>query len=130
MMELWVFNNTTLREVQEKFSHYFPFLKLDFFIYHHHTEDSPFKKEVFKGIYLEETSDFFKEGTIYFSPATTIAELEQEFQIELGLAARVYRRSIDAWVDTSQTAHLSLAKQNNMGAAVVRPRFNIHTLFL
>ncbi|HEY6956411.1 MAG TPA: hypothetical protein VI385_14275 [Flavisolibacter sp.] len=129
-MELRVFQNTTIDEVKERFSHYFPFLKLEFFIYHHHTEDSPQKKEIYKGNYLEETSEFFKEGTIYFSPGTTIAELEQEFQIELGLAARIYRRSIDTWHDTSQTAHLSLAKQNSMGGGMVRAKFNMHTLFL
>jgi hypothetical protein len=60
-----------------------------------------------------------------------VAELEQEFQIELGMAAKVFRRSEGgAWVETTQTAHLSLAKQNSMGSAVAKPQFNIHTLFL
>ena len=129
-MELHVYQNTTIEEVKEKFSHYFPFLKLEFLVYHHYTEDSTHKKELYTGKYLEETSEFFKEGTIYFSPTTTIAELEQEFQIELGLAARIYRKSTDTWLDTSQTSHLSLAKHNNMGGAMVRPKFNMHTLFL
>lgn len=129
-MELQVYQNTTIKEVKEKFSRYFPFLKVEFFVYRHHTEDTPSRREIYKGKYLEETSEFFKEGTIFFSPSTTIAELEQEFQIELGLYARIYRKSIENWVDTSQTSHLCLAKQNNMGGAVVRARLNIHTLFL
>lgn len=129
-MELRVFQNTAIKEVKEKFSHYFPFLKVEFFAYHHHHEDSIRTKEIYRGTYLEETSEFFKEGSICFSPTTTIAELEQEFQIELGLAASIYRKSGDTWIDTSQTSHLSLAKQNNMGGAMVRPRFNMHTLFL
>lgn len=129
-MELQVYKNTTLHELKEKFSHYFPFLKLEFYQYHHHTEEHQFKKEVYKGLYLEETSEFFKEGTIYFSPNTLIAELEQEFQIELGLAAKIFRRSGEAWVDTTQTSHLTLGKQNNMGGAVIKAQFNWHTLFL
>jgi hypothetical protein len=129
-VELRVFQNTTIKEVKEKFSHYFPFLKVEFFVYHHHHEDSVLAKEIYRGKYLEETSEFYKEGSICFSPTTTIAELEQEFQIELGLAARIYRRSGECWLDTSQTSHLSLSKQNNMGGAVVRPRFNMNTLFL
>ncbi|MGZ3844534.1 MAG: hypothetical protein ACXVBJ_03490 [Flavisolibacter sp.] len=129
-MELRVNQDTIVEEVKEKFSHYFPFLKLEFFIYHHHTEDSSQKREIYNGKYLGETSEFFKEGTICFSPSTTIAELEQEFQIELGLAARIYRRSIDGWHDTSQTSHLNLAKHNSMGAAMTKPKFNMHTLFL
>jgi hypothetical protein len=129
-VELRVFQNTTIKEVKERFSQYFPFLKVEFFVYHHHNEDSLPDKETFRGKYLAETSDFYKEGSICFSPTTSIEELEQEFQIELGLAARIYKRSGECWLDTSQTSHLSLATQNNMGGAMVRPRFNMHTLFL
>lgn len=86
--------------------------------------------EVYKGLYVDETSGFFKEGIIYFSPFTTVVELEQSFQIELGLAAKVFRMSTDSWIDTTQTSHLNLGRQNNMGAAVTRPQFNLHTLFL
>lgn len=130
LMELQVYKNTTLGEVKEKFSHYFPFLKLEFYQYRRYTEEHQFKKEVYKGLYLEETSEFFKEGTIYFSPNTLVEELEREFQIELGLAAKIFRKSSESWVDTTQTSHLTLGKQNNMGGAVLRAQFNWHTLFL
>lgn len=129
-MELQIFKNTSLREAREKFSHLFPFLKLEFFVYRHHNEDAHLENKAYNGRYLAETSEFFKDGTIYFSPSTTVAELEQEFQIELGLAVKVFRRADDTWVDTSQTSHLSLGKHNNMGGAKVRPQFNWHTLFL
>lgn len=129
-MELHVYKNTTLREVKEQFSRWFPFLKLEFFVYRHYTEDIPFNKEIYQGLFLDETSDFFKEGAIFFSSSTLVAELEQKFQIELGLAAKVFRRSTDSWIDTTQTSHLNLGKQNNMGAAIERPQFNLHTLFL
>lgn len=129
-MELKVSGNTTLNEVKEKFSHYFPFLKLEFYQYHHQTQDHHLKKEVHKGLHPGEASEFFRKGTIFFSANTTIAELEQEFQIELGLAAKIFRKSGVSWVDTSQTSHLTLSRQNNMGGAVLRMQFNRHTLFL
>jgi hypothetical protein len=100
-------------------------------VYRHHTEEGfHLNKEVHKGLYVDEASEFFKEGVIYFSPSATVAKLEQAFQIELGLAVKIFRRSPDTWIDTTQTSHLSLSKQNNMGAAVVGPQFNLHTLFL
>lgn len=117
-------------EVKKQFSEYFPFLKLEFFVYLRHTEETPRNKKIYNGLYLDETSDFFKEGRIYFSSSTSVAELEQEFQIELGLAAKVFRKSADTWIDTSQTAHLTLGKQNNMGDSVFVPKINFHTLFL
>lgn len=130
MMELKVSENTTLTEVKEKFSHYFPFLKLEFYQYQHQTHDRHMKKEAYKGFHPNNASEFFREGTIFFSANTTIAELEQEFQIELGLAAKIFRKSGVSWVDTSQTSHLTLSRQNNMGSAVLRMQFNRHTLFL
>jgi hypothetical protein len=130
-MELHVYKNTTLQEAKAQFSRHFPFLKLEFFVYRHHSEeDFHLTKDVYKGLYTDESSDFFKEGTIYFSPSATVAELEQVFQIELGLAAKVFRRTSDGWIDTTQTSHLSLGRQNNMGGAVLRAQFNLHTLFL
>ena len=131
-MQLRIYKHTTVKEIQGQFSRHFSFLKLEFFLYRHPTgDDVPSNKEIFSGLHLKETSDFFKEGLICFSPSTTIMELEQEFQIELGLVAKVFRRGGDIWVDTSQTGHLSLAKQNNMGAGLSRSiRSNMHTLFL
>jgi len=130
-MELHVYKNTTLQEAKTQFSRHFPFLKLEFFVYRRHSEeDFHLTKDVYKGLYIDESSDFFKEGTIYFSPSATVAELEQFFQIELGLAAKVFRRTSDGWIDTTQTSHLSLGRQNNMGGAVLRAQFNLNTLFL
>jgi hypothetical protein len=129
-MELHVYKNTTLQEVKAQFARYFPFLKLDFFVYRHYTGEAYLNREVYKGLYVDETSEFFKEGTIYFSPSSTVAEMEQAFQIELGLAVKVFRMSVDSWIDTTQTSHLNLGRQNSMGAALTRQQFNLHTLFL
>jgi hypothetical protein len=129
-MELHVCKTTSLREVKKQFSTYFPFLKLEFFVYRHHTEETALHKKIYTGLYIDNTSEFFKEGSICFSPSTSIAEFEQKFQIELGLAAKVFRKSADTWIDTTQTAHLTLGRQNNMGASVFVPKINLHTLFL
>jgi hypothetical protein len=129
-MELHICKKTGLREVKKQFSTYFPFLRLEFYVYRHHTEETALNKKIYIGLYLDRTSAFFKEGFICFSPSTSIAEFEQKFQIELGLAAKVFRRSADSWIDTTQTAHLTLGRQNNMGASVFMPKINFHTLFL
>lgn len=130
-MELNVYKNATIQEIKAQFSRHFPFLRLDFFVYRpYNGENFHLTRKVYEGLYVNETSEFFKEGTIHFTSSTTVAEFEQAFQIELGLAAKIFRRSTDSWIDTTQTSHLSLGKQNNMGAAVVRQQFNLHTLFL
>jgi hypothetical protein len=131
-MELRIYKNTSAREAKEQFRKFFPFLKLEFFAYYHQRgEESHINKEAFNGTYLSETSDFFKEGVLNFSPSTTVAEFELEFQVELGLVAKIYRKTGDLWVDTSQTSHLTLGKQNSMAAALSRPiQSNKYTLLL
>lgn len=131
-MELSIYRNTGLREIKKQFNRCFPFLKLEFYVYNRTlVEGSHINNEPYYGLYVAETSDFFKEGILNFSPATTVGELKLQFQVELGLVAKISRRSGATWVDTWQTSHLTLGRQNSMGAASSRPMgLNRYTLLL
>ena len=64
-------------------------------------------------------------------PSMTVAAFEQKMQNEYGLPVQVFRKSGDVWLETVQTDHFSLAKQNEMGEETAKKqRFNINTLFL
>lgn len=131
-MELRIYTNTGIREVKKQFSRFFPFLKLEFYVYgSNFTKNEVTSEEPYYGLYIAETSDYFKEGVLDFSPVTTVADLEWEFQNKLGLAIKIFRRAGDFWTDTTGTKNLTLGKQNNMGASLFRPvKINVNTLFL
>lgn len=130
-MELRIQNNTTIREVAEKFSKYFPFLRLEFGICHCTGEESGDGKQIFQGLYLSETSDFFKEGLLEFTPSTTISDLVTRFKTELGLLVKVYRMVNHSWTDCKVSGHLTLGQQNSMAAASCRMgEPNLYRLFL
>jgi hypothetical protein len=64
-------------------------------------------------------------------PSDTVAYFEQFFQNELGMPVQVFRKAGDTWLETIQTDHLTLLKQNAMGfESARRIRFNAFTLFL
>ena len=131
-MELKIYTNTGIREVKKQFTRFFPFLKLEFFFYSQTGYENLFaSEEPYYGLYVAETSDVFKEGVVNFSPTTTVADLELLFKDKLGLAIKIFRRTGDSWVETDGTTHLTLSKQNNMGASLFRPvKINTYTLFL
>ena len=131
-MELTISKNSGIREIKKQFNRCFPFLKVEFYVYNRSAiEGSHITDEPYYGLYLAETSDFFKEGILSFSPTTTVAELKLQFQVELGLVAKIFRKSGAVWVDTWQTSHLTLGRQNSMGAASSRPMgLNRYTLLL
>lgn len=131
-MELHICNNTGIREVKTQFARFFPFLKLEFFTCSHHSrKTSEIDEEPYYGMYVAETSEFFREGVVNFSPATTVADFQTQIRAELGLFVKVFRRSGDLWADTSPTSYLTLARQNSMGAASSRPaESNRYTFFL
>jgi hypothetical protein len=131
-MELKLTWNTPIKEVKKQFAAYFPYLKLEFFIYRHNVkEGTGLDKKVHDNLFLSEITGVLKEGSFLFSPATTVSEFEQKLQNEYGLPVQVFRRSGNVWLETTETDQLSLEKQNEMGKSTVfRTNFNIHTLFL
>lgn len=131
-MELKLSARSTVREVKKQFSACFPFLTLDFFIQgHKEGEGSALKQKVHENLLLIDVTGVLKEGIYSFKPSTSVAAFEQRLQHDYGLPVQVFRKSGNLWIETIHTDHLSLEKQNAMGAASVSPaRFNIHTLFL
>ena len=57
-------------------------------------------------------------GTLSISPTMTVSDLEQNFQDQFGLAVQVFRRSGNAWLETTVTDSWTLDKQNKQGEAL------------
>lgn len=131
-MELRLKKTTTIRDVKKQFSSLFPFLKLEFFIYHHNVkEGSALGREVNDELHLSDITGVLKEDTLTFEPSITVARLEQKLQNEYGLPVQIFRKSGKLWIETIETDNWSLQKQNEVGEASIRKtNFNINTLFL
>jgi hypothetical protein len=130
-MELLLTNTTPIKKINRDFQKAFPYLKLEFYRHKHKPEEtSEWEQNYPAHAILEEVAGHIRNGAIKIVATDTVADLEQRFQDEFGLPAQVFRKTGDLWVETTDTDHLTLEKQNKIGETACRPRYNIHTLFL
>ena len=131
-MKLRISGETTLREINKDFQKNFPFLKLEFYkIKHKVGESSHFEKKIPAHNSLYEINSEFQTSEIDIQPFDTVETFENKFQNKLGLPIQVSRKTENLWVETAQTDHLTLERQNSMGEASSRPHTeNIYSLLL
>ena len=131
-LQLHFQGNMTIGQVKERFSSWFPYLKIEFFSQNHENGESLLLQQPIKDTaYLWEISTYLDDGHFSFSPMQTVGSFEQCLQIHFGLPVQVYRKTRNFWIETSQTDNLSLQQQNDIAAATCRPVvFNSYTLML
>jgi hypothetical protein len=131
-MELNLSRTRTIGEVKQEFATFFPYLKLEFFSGSPEDEAIPSVQEQLNdNLPLQKIQTFRCERNLSFGPAMTVEGFENLLHNDFGLAVHIFSKSGGMWLETFNTGHLSLEKQNSMGEAASRPlRLNWATLFL
>jgi hypothetical protein len=115
-MIIKITENTLVSDIQEEFSKRFPYLKIELFEEPHGIgEGSLLKNQVPNNITIGEASGDSKKGVINVNGLMKVAELEQNFHDTFGVAAQVFRKSGDIWLQTTTTDDWTLAEQNSSG---------------
>jgi hypothetical protein len=115
-MKIKIQDTRTIQEIQEKFTAYFPYLKLEFFSKSHKPGEGSARilmKPNDRTIGQSRTIN--KEGYITIDPQMTVSELEQRFKEFYGLNAQVFRKSGRVWLETTMTDGWTLEEQNSQG---------------
>lgn len=125
-MYLTITQERFIREIQQEFNQWFPFLKLEFFPRSPKgTSDHSFRKIIPGDRKLGEMHVLRKDGVIEVDEAMKVNDLEQIFQTQFGLSAQVFRKSGPVWLETTKTDNWTLAKQNRHGQELSIPPSNI-----
>lgn len=120
-MFLTIKKDKLVKEIQKEFASEFPYLKLEFFPHSHAKgEGSMLDIQVKSFVRLGSVTNALKEGSVKIKPTQTVAELEALFQSQFHLPVQVFRKGGGAWLETTETDHFTLAKQNAMGAESAR----------
>lgn len=115
-MKLLISDDRTLLDIQQEFSHSFPWLRLEFFSSPHRPgEASPKKQMLPDSISIGEARTVHGHGSVMIHPTMTVAELEQAFRDECGLSVQVFRKSGRVWLETTITDTWTLQEQNANG---------------
>lgn len=114
-MHIHIHDHITLVEIQEVFSNYYPYLKLEFFSESH----KPFAysllpEQIPPTVAVQDIKHTHTDGIIDIRPLQTVNQLEQEFQQRLGLPVQVYYQSKGTWMQTAGLDTLSLKELNEI----------------
>lgn len=117
MVKIQISDERKLMEIQSDFNSYFPFLKLEFFKAPHRVGRGSAKDLIIAPNKLVKDCRTKKpDGFLEIKEGMTVSQLEQLFFNGYGLAAQVFRKSGNVWLETSATDNWTLTQQNNEGA--------------
>lgn len=115
-MELLISDSKTIGQIQKEFSNGFPYLKLEFAEVSVRLEKTNPKLKIHSADKkLMAIRKMRNEGTVVITGDVTVKELETTLLENFGLAAQIFRKSGNVWIETSLTDSWTLDRQNREG---------------
>lgn len=125
-MKIMINDRKKISAIQQEFNKLFPYLKIEFFTKPHKPGGgSPKKLMEYSNKTLGECRTIHNKGSISIIPNMTVADFEQNFNDVFGLSVQVFRKSGNAWLETTVTDSWTLEEQNKQGEALSKkPDYN------
>jgi len=121
-MEIHINQTKTLKSIQEEFESYFPYLKIEFYNDTHSAGEGSHKRNTLdNNLKIGAVQKHEFSGTIKIDELTKVSDIENTFAKNLGLAAQVFRKSGNLWLQTTATDNWTLAKQNEVAMEKTDP---------
>lgn len=119
--KIYIDKNTTIETLQNEFSKFYPFLKIEFFREPHVTGKGSAKNKMIKSnCRLGDIQKIKKLGSLTIDDKSSVSDFEHLFEIKFGLFIQLFRKSGNVWLETSATDNWSLAQQNEEGEMLTR----------
>lgn len=112
-MYIEINDNTTLREIMDVFSDYYPYLKLSFYKNPHKKyEESKESDLIADSRLIDQIKHTHVSGLIEMTPLNKVKDVEKEFMDRFGLSVQVLRKAKDEWVQTTGMDDFTLKDVN------------------
>ena len=114
-MHIEIHDNTVFRSIQDTFSNFYPYLKLEFYKKAHRKFESSDKKNFINPDCI--VSDIKKthlSALIEIQPSYKVSEVEKEFQQRLGLPVQILWKGGQGWKQTVGADNLTLKELNEI----------------
>jgi hypothetical protein len=122
-MKITINDHRKIFAVQEEFTSLFPYLKIEFHGKPDKKGAAASKKIVRQpSKTLGECRVIHKKGSITLTPNLTVSDLVDTFRDVYGLSVIIYRKSGNAWLETSLTDRWTLKQQNDLGEELSRKK--------
>lgn len=114
-MHIEINDRITLREIQQTFADFYPYLQLNFYRKPHKAYDASDEKDLVNaGSTVGELKKTHVSGFIEIVPLQTVAEVEKEFLDRFGLSVQVLRKEKEKWVQTTGLDDFTLKEVNEL----------------
>ncbi len=125
-MTIEIYKTLTVEAFQAAFSKEFPYLRVSFFR-NADTSDvwSGFMVLKTKTLLSELSNDInFDVENFTFSRNMTVAEFEKTLKTRYNLSVKIFRNYYGDWIETTETRHLDLEGQNELGSSKKQNNLN------
>lgn len=114
-MYIEINDNTTIREIQQAFANFYPFLQLEFFHYPHKKYEASAEKDIiYAGEAIGDVKQTHVSGILDIHPWTKVSAVERELLNRFGLSAQVLIREEDHWKQTTVLDDFTLKELNKI----------------
>jgi glycerol-3-phosphate O-acyltransferase len=114
-MHIEIHDHTKLREIQEVFSDFYPYLRIEFFREPHEKYESSAENAL---INPERTVADVKKthisGLLEILPLNKVSEVEREFTERFGLSVQILRKQNDHWEQSTGADDFTLKELNEI----------------
>jgi len=115
-MYLDINDNTSLEEIQNTFSNFYPYLKIDFFRRGHKKyEASEEGDRVDPKTLVGELKRTHVSGILEIQPTYRVADVEREFRERFGLSVQICEKEEGSWQQTTGMDDFTLKDLNELG---------------
>jgi hypothetical protein len=116
-MSIIITKDKKIREVQQDFNSFFPYLQVEFFIINEKNSAAKDRVCIFdRNKKIGEFSQNLDAAVNFIiTPGHKLTDLEKELQEKFGLSVQIFRKSGRVWLDTVNTNSWTLEQQNRYG---------------
>jgi hypothetical protein len=115
-MHIEINDKTSLREIQDVFSDFYPYLKLEFYSRKHKKyEASDEAYQIEPNILIGDIKATHVSGVLEILPLYKVSEVEKEFLDRFGLSVQVLRKEKRGWEQTTSMDDFTLKELNELG---------------
>ena len=119
IMQLHIAPNRLIGEVQKEFNEAFPFLKIEFFKTRSLSRSEFMAHQIIPSTRkIGDGQQTITDGDIEIAEEMKVKELEKIFKDQFSLAAQVFRKSGNLWLETTMTDNWTLQQQNDHGREI------------
>ena len=118
-MHLHIAPNRLIGEIQKEFNESFPFLKIEFFKTKSFSRSDFMAHQIIPShLRIGDGQQAITDGDIEIAEEMKVKELEKIFKDQFSLAAQVFRKSGNLWLETTMTDDWTLQQQNDHGREI------------